>query len=134
MAHRLLYESGFDGAAIALMATTYERVCRELGLTAREDRLTEIVAKTVIDCMRNNRVEARSRPRVCPARVEHHRLTTVVPVCTHVVRDGGDGGVELCLGLPRIPKLDCIPSRACASEIALAVKNLAFAIAGHCEP
>jgi hypothetical protein len=40
---------GFDPEAINILASAFEKLCAELGLSARGDRLTELVARHVIE-------------------------------------------------------------------------------------
>lgn len=39
----------FDPETIEVLASVFERLCGQLGLTARGDRLTELVARHVIE-------------------------------------------------------------------------------------
>jgi hypothetical protein len=47
--YRLLSGGAFDPAAITAMTATYERVCMALEIADREDPLTEIIAKKIIE-------------------------------------------------------------------------------------
>ena len=46
----LFQNKAFDPERIALMASVFEDVCRELGLAARDDMLCDIIAKAILDC------------------------------------------------------------------------------------
>ena len=48
--YRLLKDAAFDPEAISLLTSTFEDVCRELGLAQREDPLRDLVAKAIIEC------------------------------------------------------------------------------------
>jgi hypothetical protein len=39
---------GFDPEAISILASVFEKLCAEFGLSSRADRLTELVARHVI--------------------------------------------------------------------------------------
>jgi hypothetical protein len=52
MVHPLLAASEFRGPALDVLIAAFERVCRELQLAPRPDRLTDIVAETVLHCVR----------------------------------------------------------------------------------
>ena len=46
-------DDGFDPEAVDLLASVLEKVCAELGLSPRSDRLTEVVARHVIDAAKS---------------------------------------------------------------------------------
>jgi hypothetical protein len=52
MLHPLLAQSEFRGPALTALHAAFESVCRELKLNPRRDRLTDIVAETVLECAR----------------------------------------------------------------------------------
>ncbi len=39
----------FDPEAVDVLASAFEKLCTELGLSVREDRMTELVARQVIE-------------------------------------------------------------------------------------
>jgi hypothetical protein len=47
--YRLLQSSAFEPEAITMMTTAYEEALRVLGLTDRQDPITEIVATKIIE-------------------------------------------------------------------------------------
>ena len=57
MGHPLLDASEYRGPARVALNAAYESVCRELNLSPHPDRLTDIVAETVLVCMREGRVD-----------------------------------------------------------------------------
>jgi hypothetical protein len=57
MGHPLLDTSEFRGPARVALNAAYERVCRELNLSPHPDRLTDIVAETVLNCMRDGQTD-----------------------------------------------------------------------------
>jgi hypothetical protein len=46
---RYLKEAVFDPKAIESMSTAFEAVCKSLQLVTRDDRITEIIARKVIE-------------------------------------------------------------------------------------
>jgi len=57
MVHPLLAASEFRGPALEALVAAYDNVCRELQLAPRQDRLTEIVAETVLHCVRHGQTD-----------------------------------------------------------------------------
>jgi hypothetical protein len=57
MVHPLLAASEFCGAALTALNAAFERVCRDLNLNARQDPLTDIVAETVLQCLREGKTD-----------------------------------------------------------------------------
>jgi len=60
--NRLLQEAAFSPEDIVRMTAAYEVALRLLGLTDRNDPVTEIVAKKIIEITRNGE---RDPPRIC---------------------------------------------------------------------
>jgi hypothetical protein len=60
--NRLLQEAAFSPEDIVRMTAAYEAALRLLGLTDRNDPVTEIVAKKIIEITRNGE---RDPPRIC---------------------------------------------------------------------
>jgi hypothetical protein len=48
--YRLLQNSTFEPARVAVMTAVFEELCRELGLVQRDDPLTNAVATAIIAC------------------------------------------------------------------------------------
>jgi hypothetical protein len=57
MVHPLLASSEFRGAALTALVAVFEGVCHELNLNPSPDRLTDIVAETVLHCVRDGKTE-----------------------------------------------------------------------------
>jgi hypothetical protein len=57
MGHPLLDASEFRGPERAALHAAYESVCRELKLSPRADRFTDIVAEMVLNCMRDGQTD-----------------------------------------------------------------------------
>jgi len=55
MIHPLLEASEFSGSDLDALNAAFERVCRELQLATRSDPLTDIVAETLLDCVRQDK-------------------------------------------------------------------------------
>ena len=57
MVHPLLASSEFHGAALTALGAVFEGVCRELNLHPVQDPLTDIVAETVLHCVRDGKAD-----------------------------------------------------------------------------
>jgi hypothetical protein len=57
MVHPLLASSEFHGAALTALVAVFEGVCRELNLHPVQDPLTDIVAETVLHCVRDGKAD-----------------------------------------------------------------------------
>jgi hypothetical protein len=57
MTHPLIEASEFSGTDRDALEAAFERVCRELQLTPRSDPLTDIVAETLLDCVREGKTD-----------------------------------------------------------------------------
>ncbi len=44
-----LTHRAFDPETVEIIASAFDKICADLGLSTREDRLTELVARHVID-------------------------------------------------------------------------------------
>jgi hypothetical protein len=53
MVHPLLARSEFRGPALTAVSAVFKRLCHELQLDQRQDALTDIVAETVLQCVRD---------------------------------------------------------------------------------
>jgi hypothetical protein len=51
MPYRLFHNSQYDADAVQLMSSVFDEVCAELGLANREDRLRDMVAFEIMQCM-----------------------------------------------------------------------------------
>lgn len=54
MPYRLFHSSGYDADAIKLMSEVFDDVCTDLRLANREDRLRDIIAYEVIECVKRD--------------------------------------------------------------------------------
>lgn len=57
MIHPLIKASEFSGSDLDALHAAFERVCRELQLAPRPDPLTDIVAETVLSCVREGKTD-----------------------------------------------------------------------------
>jgi hypothetical protein len=60
--YRLLREAAFDQADINQMATAYEAALKVLRLVDRDDPITELIAKKIIEITRDGEHDP---PRIC---------------------------------------------------------------------
>jgi hypothetical protein len=51
MPYRLFQSSGYDADTVALMSKVFDEVCTELRLANREDRLRDMIAFEIIQCV-----------------------------------------------------------------------------------
>ena len=51
MAYRLFQSSQYDADIVALMTKVFDEVCIELGLANREDRLRDMIAFEILQCV-----------------------------------------------------------------------------------
>lgn len=51
MPYRLLHNSPYDADTVQLMTQVFDNVCTELGLADREDRLRDIIAFEILQCV-----------------------------------------------------------------------------------
>ena len=51
MVYRLFSASHYDADTVELMSKVLEEVCTELGLANREDRLRDMIAYEIMDCV-----------------------------------------------------------------------------------
>ena len=52
MTYRVFRASGLDANTVAAMTAVFDEVCAELNLAPREDKLRDIIAHEIVDCMR----------------------------------------------------------------------------------
>ena len=53
MPYRLFHSSQYDADTVRLMSQVFDEVCIELGLANREDRLRDLIAYEIIQCVSN---------------------------------------------------------------------------------
>jgi hypothetical protein len=51
MPYRLFSAGHYDAATVELMTTVFDEICIELGLANREDRLRDLIAYEIMDCV-----------------------------------------------------------------------------------
>ena len=51
MPYRLFHSSGYDADTVELMSKVFDEVCTELRLANREDRLRDLVAHEIMQCV-----------------------------------------------------------------------------------
>jgi hypothetical protein len=67
-----LSHQGFDPETAAVVATAFDKVCAELRLCPRQDRLTEIVAREIIEAAKKG---SRNETAICLSVLEHFKPT-----------------------------------------------------------
>ena len=51
MPYRLFHSSPYDADTVQLMTQVFDEICTELGLANREDRLRDLIAHEVLQCV-----------------------------------------------------------------------------------
>jgi hypothetical protein len=51
MSYRLFHSSPYDAETVKLMSQVFDEVCVELGLANREDRLRDMIAHAIMQCV-----------------------------------------------------------------------------------
>ena len=52
MPYRLFQSSQYDADTVEVMSEVFDAVCTELGLAPREDRLRDLIAYEILECVR----------------------------------------------------------------------------------
>jgi hypothetical protein len=70
MPYRLFHSGQYDADAVQLMSRVFDEVCAELGLANREDRLRDMVAFEIVQCLEKGDRDPASM-RACARKALH---------------------------------------------------------------